>query len=153
MFYSKITSKGQTTVPMEIRKRLGLQEGAVIKYSINDGGDVIMEKDALTTLMDSGLRIFYSNADGRCFEVFRDKTRCEVDREWLFNQLQHNRENNFKSMVIYEDQLRYLKDSMHQDAFIPIVNPEAVKLYHSLGLITDEDFVLFHEKKRIRDHR
>lgn len=153
VFYSKITSKGQTTVPMEIRKRLGLQEGSLIKYSINDDGEVVMEKDTFMTLMDSGLRVFFTNTDGRCFEIFRDKTRGEVDREWLFDQLQHNQERNFKSMVIHEDQLRYIRDFMHQDVFIPIVNSEAVKLFHSLGLVSDEEFVLFHERKRIRDQR
>ncbi|MCY9665738.1 type II toxin-antitoxin system PrlF family antitoxin [Paenibacillus alginolyticus] len=153
MFYSKITSKGQTTVPMEIRKRLGLQEGSIIKYSFNENGEVVLKKDTLTTLMENGLRFFYFNASGRCFEIFRDKTRSEVDQEWLNDQRMHNRERNFKSMVIHEAQLGYLRDSMLQETFIPIVNPEAINLYHSLGLLTDEEFDLFQERKRIRDQR
>ncbi|GGG18084.1 type II toxin-antitoxin system PrlF family antitoxin [Paenibacillus abyssi] len=153
MFYSKITSKGQTTVPMEIRKRLGLEEGSYIKYSIGDAGEVVMEKDALMTLTDKGLRIFYADENGSYYEIFQDKTRRQVEREWVLSQLENNRKNDFKGMLIHEQQIEYLRAAMNQEHSLFLVNNESVKFYHTLGLLNDEEFVFYHERKRIRDQR
>jgi AbrB family looped-hinge helix DNA binding protein len=38
-----ITSKGQITLPSELRKRLGLQKGSRIRFSIPSSGPVEME--------------------------------------------------------------------------------------------------------------
>lgn len=42
--FSKITSKGQTTFPAEIRKALDLRPGDSVLYEINDAGEVVMTK-------------------------------------------------------------------------------------------------------------
>ena len=35
--YSKVTSKGQTTIPVEVRKYLGLKPGDRVSYTMSDG--------------------------------------------------------------------------------------------------------------------
>lgn len=150
MIYSKVTSKGQTTIPIDIRKRLALVEGSVIKYTINDGGDVVIAKDAVATLMDNGTRVFFRTATDACYEIFRDKKRRVVEREWLQEQVGSR---NLNALVIDEQQLNLLRDCMKQDTYIALHNGEAVSFYHSLGLLTDEEFVLYHERKRNRDLR
>ena len=35
--YSKITSKGQTTIPISIREALGIKPGDEVTYEVNDG--------------------------------------------------------------------------------------------------------------------
>ena len=37
IFVGRMTSKGQTTVPREVRERLGLSEGAQVEWIIEDG--------------------------------------------------------------------------------------------------------------------
>ena len=37
VFVGKMTSKGQTTVPREVRERLGLSEGAQVEWIVEDG--------------------------------------------------------------------------------------------------------------------
>ena len=39
--YSTITSKGQLTIPQEIRKRLGLETGDRVEFVVEDGRTVI----------------------------------------------------------------------------------------------------------------
>ncbi|MGH6899369.1 MAG: AbrB/MazE/SpoVT family DNA-binding domain-containing protein [Geminicoccaceae bacterium] len=40
---SRITSKGQTTIPREVREKLSLQPGDVVVYEL-DGGEVRLRK-------------------------------------------------------------------------------------------------------------
>jgi antitoxin PrlF len=42
--FGKITSKGQTTVPMEIRTALGVGPGEYLEYVLGDGGEVRLRK-------------------------------------------------------------------------------------------------------------
>ena len=42
-FQSRITSKGQVTVPVEIRKKLGLRKGDRVEFSDN-GGDTVIRR-------------------------------------------------------------------------------------------------------------
>jgi antitoxin PrlF len=44
MNIATVTSKGQVTVPIEIRNRLGLKEGDRLAF-INDGGEIILRLD------------------------------------------------------------------------------------------------------------
>jgi antitoxin PrlF len=50
---SKISSKGQVVIPLEIRKHLGLQEGDSIKFVVDDDGMLqakIIKKSDLMSL-------------------------------------------------------------------------------------------------------
>ena len=42
--FGKITSKGQTTVPVEIRTALDLKPGEYVEYVVGDGGQVTLRK-------------------------------------------------------------------------------------------------------------
>jgi antitoxin PrlF len=42
--FGKITSKGQTTVPLEIRNVLGIKPGEHLEYVIGDGGQITLRK-------------------------------------------------------------------------------------------------------------
>ncbi|MEW6420518.1 MAG: AbrB/MazE/SpoVT family DNA-binding domain-containing protein [Deinococcota bacterium] len=37
-----LTSKGQLTLPVEVRRKLGLEEGTQFEVSVNDAGQVVM---------------------------------------------------------------------------------------------------------------
>jgi len=39
---STLTSKGQVTVPKAIRDRLGLVEGDVLEFTVDDGGRIVV---------------------------------------------------------------------------------------------------------------
>jgi len=42
--FGTITSKGQTTIPAEVREALGLTAGDKVRYEINDAGEVVLTK-------------------------------------------------------------------------------------------------------------
>lgn len=50
----KLTSKGQVTIPIDIRERLGLAEGVVVEFEIH--GDVAVLRKS-TTGQDRGRRL------------------------------------------------------------------------------------------------
>ena len=41
---SKITSKGQTTIPASVRKKLGLRTGDLVEFKVAKGGAVTLAK-------------------------------------------------------------------------------------------------------------
>jgi antitoxin PrlF len=47
---SKITSKGQVTIPVEIRKHLGLDTGAKIAFVVDDEGNVSVRPPTYPTI-------------------------------------------------------------------------------------------------------
>lgn len=46
MIVSKITSKAQTTIPLAVRKALGLREGDSVSYVIEEGRVILTRTDA-----------------------------------------------------------------------------------------------------------
>ena len=57
MIISKLTSKGQTTIPLPIRNALGLQPGDELLYEIIDG-QVIFTKARRDATTDDPFRTF-----------------------------------------------------------------------------------------------
>ena len=45
MYQAKITSKGQITIPLEVRKRLGLREGGKIVFKEGDDCFLYQQND------------------------------------------------------------------------------------------------------------
>ena len=45
MASSTLTSKGQVTIPKEIRERLGLRIGARLVFETNDRGEIVVHAD------------------------------------------------------------------------------------------------------------
>ncbi|MFA6955595.1 MAG: AbrB/MazE/SpoVT family DNA-binding domain-containing protein [Thermoanaerobaculia bacterium] len=40
---AKVTSKGQITIPLEVRERLGLDTGDRVDFIIRDSGEIVVE--------------------------------------------------------------------------------------------------------------
>jgi antitoxin PrlF len=47
MIQSRITSKAQTTIPAAVRKALGLKEGDLVTYRIEDGQVVMTRSESV----------------------------------------------------------------------------------------------------------
>jgi antitoxin PrlF len=80
---STLTSKGQTTIPAEVRARLGLEPGDRIDYVLNDDGTVVLKaatidiaelagllaqpgrKPRSVEQMDEGIRMLMKRRHGR----------------------------------------------------------------------------------------
>lgn len=59
MLSAKITSKGQVTIPVEVRKKLGLQEGSYVTFTECEGGVVMANA---STYSQQGVRPEFSGA-------------------------------------------------------------------------------------------
>jgi AbrB family looped-hinge helix DNA binding protein len=55
MPYSRITSKGQVTVPKAVRDALGVEPGDRIAFRIEDDGSVVVEPETVDLLALRGL--------------------------------------------------------------------------------------------------
>jgi antitoxin PrlF len=44
---SKVTSKGQTTIPVSVRKKLGLKSGDLVEFKVGKGGVMLSKADRL----------------------------------------------------------------------------------------------------------
>ena len=44
---SKVTSKGQTTIPVSVRKRLGLKSGDLVEFKVGKSGVMLSKADRL----------------------------------------------------------------------------------------------------------
>jgi antitoxin PrlF len=47
MIQSRITSKAQTTIPVPVRKALGLREGDLVAYRIEDGRVILTKAEPI----------------------------------------------------------------------------------------------------------
>lgn len=75
-----VSSKGQVTLPRELRKRLGVQRGSRIRFSIPDSGAVHVEPvlydlDDLWRMADQG-------AQSRSIMTFEQMDAAKARRRW-----------------------------------------------------------------------
>lgn len=77
---ARVTSKGQVTLPKELRKRLGLGKGSRIRFSIPDSGPVQVEP--VRYKIDDLWRM--SDARGRQgkFMSFEEMNEAKARRNW-----------------------------------------------------------------------
>ncbi|NWO14999.1 AbrB/MazE/SpoVT family DNA-binding domain-containing protein, partial [Virgibacillus sp.] len=47
---SKVSSKGQVVIPVELRRKLGLQDGDQVTIDVNDNNELVLKK--LPTALD-----------------------------------------------------------------------------------------------------
>ena len=71
---SKVTSKGQTTIPVSVRKKLGLRPGDLVEFKVGKGGGVTLARAdgldaALLKLAEQTFADWNSKEDD---EAFRD---------------------------------------------------------------------------------
>lgn len=75
-----VTSKGQVTLPKELRNRLGIQTGSKIRFSISDRVPVTIEP-VLFDLEDLW-RLADQSAKPRTPMTFEEMNAAKVRREW-----------------------------------------------------------------------
>jgi antitoxin PrlF len=75
-----VTSKGQVTLPSEVRKRLGVQKGSRIRFSIPVSGAVRVEP-VLFELEDLWKAIDAGGQTGAAM-TFEEMDAAKVRREW-----------------------------------------------------------------------
>lgn len=61
MTSAKLTSKGQITLPREVREKLGVDKGDRVEFVIRDGGEIVIEPatiplSSLRGMLKSGRR-------------------------------------------------------------------------------------------------
>ena len=44
MSTSKVTSKGQATIPADVRARLGIKPGDSVEFTVNDAGEMVVRR-------------------------------------------------------------------------------------------------------------
>ena len=80
-----VTSKGQVTLPRELRRRLGIQRGSRIRFSIGAGGAVKVEPvlydlEDLWKMADAGGKASRSGAGGAM--SFEEMDAAKAKRRW-----------------------------------------------------------------------
>lgn len=82
MLSAKITSKGQITIPVEVRKKLGLQEGSYVTFTECDGGVVMTNA---STYSQQGVRPEFSGtsvvAEGNAMYLSLDNVLADLSLE------------------------------------------------------------------------
>ncbi len=75
-----VTSKGQVTLPKQLRNRLGIQQGSKIRFSISDGVPVTVER-VLYDLEDLW-RMADAVASPHARMTFEEMNAAKSRREW-----------------------------------------------------------------------
>lgn len=69
---STLTSKGQVTIPKQVRDALGLKPGMAVNFAVNQDGDVVIHRAAAST--------------GRKLDRF-EAARGKADVKWRTQEL------------------------------------------------------------------
>lgn len=77
---AKVTSKGQVTLPKELRKRLGIQNGSRIRFDIPAKGPILVDRvsydlEDLWKMADEG------GKPGRVMS-FEEMDKAKAGRQW-----------------------------------------------------------------------
>jgi antitoxin PrlF len=78
----KITSKGQTTVPAEVRAALGIGPGDSVEYVFGDDGQITLRKprhglESLRGMIKPGIAVTSGDIDRWCSDVRENGWRRE----------------------------------------------------------------------------
>jgi antitoxin PrlF len=75
-----VTSKGQVTLPSELRKRLGLKQGSRIRFSIPESGPVQVEP--IRYKIDDLWRMSDARGKPEKFISFEEMNEAKARRKW-----------------------------------------------------------------------
>ena len=75
-----VTSKGQVTLPSELRKRLGLKQGSRIRFSIPESGPVQVEP--VRYKIDDLWRMSDTRGEPGKFMSFEEMNEAKARRQW-----------------------------------------------------------------------
>ena len=69
---SKLTSRGRTTIPIEVRRALGLEPGDIVSFELHDNDSVTLRANtpgcpAFAVAISELLKEWDSEADNRAF--------------------------------------------------------------------------------------
>ena len=74
---STITRKGQVTIPVEIRRKFGLNEGDLVVFSEIDG-QIVLAPETAPVLATAGIFRRYAVGDPISAEDLREAAACAV---------------------------------------------------------------------------
>ena len=75
---SKVTAQGQISVPVEVRRRLGLGPGSVLEW-VDDGGQVVIRRAGRYSSADVGRALFPSGPPkAKSIQEFKEGVRKAV---------------------------------------------------------------------------
>jgi antitoxin PrlF len=77
---ARVTSKGQVTLPSELRKWLGLEKGSRIRFSIPESGPVQVEP--VRHKIDDLWRMSDARGKSRKFMSFDEMNEAKARRKW-----------------------------------------------------------------------
>jgi antitoxin PrlF len=80
-----VTSKGQVTLPKELRKRLGIQRGSRIRFSIPANGSVQVEP--VLNVFDDLWRMADEGGEPKDMMTFDEMDAAKARRKWCCSQL------------------------------------------------------------------
>jgi len=69
---SAVTTKGQATIPAEIRREIGLQPGDKVVFSIRDGRVVLDKAQAVDDVWNAGQSVMLSEWDDSEQDIYND---------------------------------------------------------------------------------
>ncbi len=75
-----VTSKGQVTLPSELRKRLGLKQGSRVRFSIPENGPVQVEP--VRYKIDDLWRMSDARGEPGKFMSFEEMNEAKAQRKW-----------------------------------------------------------------------
>lgn len=71
MSYSKLTKKGQVTIPAHLRKRYGMQEGSTIAFEESSNGIIVKPVPDITS--SAGRLSRYAKAEDVLDDIMRSR--------------------------------------------------------------------------------
>lgn len=80
---SKISSKGQVVIPIEIRSVLNIEEGDDVKFIINDDGDLKWDVVKRSSFVDLYASLKPTKPDLRDFSEIREQSERMKTEEYL----------------------------------------------------------------------
>lgn len=74
-----VTSKGQLTLPIEVRKKLGIDAGTVLDLELGSGGTVVLRKQATPGFFDQFVGLKAAGAPFASGDEAREELRVAED--------------------------------------------------------------------------
>jgi antitoxin PrlF len=75
--YSRMTSQGRTSVPAEVRRKLGIRPGSVLEW-IDDGGRIVVRRAGQYTSEDIHRALFKAPPQLRTPQELKDGIRNRI---------------------------------------------------------------------------
>jgi antitoxin PrlF len=84
MSTSKVTSKGQATIPADVRARLGIKPGDSVEFTVNDAGEMVVRRAPRLSDLTGMIKVdpkVAAELAGKSWDDIRTRTWDEVIAE------------------------------------------------------------------------